>query len=306
MEELVLVLGSVAGACTAVAMDKIPKRKNNKQIIGTSSTIKSQIQSLKIEKEILTKTISRLYQQESELSKVHRDKLLLRYQHQLGIVITRIDKLEMASKHPDLGPLGDGLITLMDQKLSHLDQRLNEISSKIAVTIIPTPQTKQPEPIKEIIYEKPQMKKVETQTDIQKPKEEYISKPFIEIPIPENHRSVEITTLTEIPNRIPEFPLEFVKPAIAAPKQITKQEVINPVVEIEQPKQAEIQPLEIPQSVIETSHIEQQTPIEKKIQIPTALKIPEEEKLEEDDRDIDKIKSEIMKALSKLEQVEVE
>src|SRR5256885_6880972 len=124
MEELVLVLGSVAGACTAVAMDKIPKRRNRKQIIGTSSTIKSQIQSFKIEKEILTKTISRLYQQESELSKVHRDKLLLRYQHQLGIVITRIEKLETASKHPDLGPLGDGLITLMDQKLSHLDQRL--------------------------------------------------------------------------------------------------------------------------------------------------------------------------------------
>ncbi|MBI3622926.1 hypothetical protein HY212_02485 [Candidatus Pacearchaeota archaeon] len=313
MEELVLVLGSVAGACTAVAMDKIPKRKNNKQIIGTSSTIKSQIQSLKIEKEILTKTISRLYQQESELSKVHRDKLLLRYQHQLGIVITRIEKLEMASKHPDLGPLGDGLITLMDQKLSNLDQKLNEISSKIAITTIPAPQTKQPEPIKEIVYEKPQMKKVEIKTEIQKPKEEYVSKPFIEIPIPENHRSVEITTLTEIPNRIPEFPLEFVKPAVATPKQITKQEVINPIVEIEQPKQVEIQPLEIPkpvietpQPVIETSHLEQQTPIEKKIQIPTALKIPEEEKLEEDDKDIDKIKSEIMKALSKLEQVEVE
>jgi hypothetical protein len=307
MEELVLVLGSVAGACTAVAMDKIPKRKNNKQIIGTSSTIKSQIQSLKIEKEILTKTISRLYQQESELSKVHRDKLLLRYQHQLGIVITRIEKLETASKHPDLGPLGDGLITLMDQKLSHLDQRLNEISSKIAITTIPVPQTKQPEPIKEIVYEKPQMKKVETKTDIQKPKEEYVSKPFIEIPIPENHRSVEITTLTEIPNRIPEFPLEFVKPVVATPKQIAKQEVINPVVEIEQPKQVEIQPLvEIPKLIIETPHLEQQTPIEKKIQIPTALKIPEEEKLEEDDKDIDKIKSEIMKALSKLEQVEVE
>ncbi|HET6458719.1 MAG TPA: hypothetical protein VFG24_07575 [Nitrosopumilaceae archaeon] len=320
MEELVLVLGSVAGACTAVAMDKIPKRRNNKQIIGTSSIIKSQIQSLKIEKEILTKTISRLYQQESELSKVNRDKLLLRYQHQLGIVITRIEKLEMASKHPDLGPLGDGLITLMDQKLSHLDQRLNEISSKIAITAISASQTKQPESIKEIVYEKPQMKKVEIKTEIQKPKGEYASKPFIEIPIPENHRSVEITTLTEISNRIPEFPLEFIKPAVATPKPIAKHEVINPIVEIEQPKQVEIQPLEmpklvieipnpvieIPQPVIETPHLEQQTPIEKKIQIPTALKIPEEEKLEEDDKDIDKIKSEIMKALSKLEQVEVE
>ena len=30
-----------------------------------------------------------------------------------------------------MGPLGDGLITLMDQKLSQLDQRLYELTSKI-------------------------------------------------------------------------------------------------------------------------------------------------------------------------------
>jgi len=311
MEELVLVLGSVAGACTAVAMDKIPKRKNNKQVLGSNTSIKNQIQSLKIEKEILTKTISRLYQQEPELSKIHRDKLLLRYQHQLGLVITKIEKLEAASKHPDLGPLGDGLITLMDQKLSQLDKRLNEISSKITISTISAPQTKQPELIREIVPEKPQIKKIETKIEIQKLNDEYDTKPFIEIPIPANHKSVEITTLTEIPNKISEFPLEFIKPAVATPKQ----ETVNPIVQTEQPKQTEIQPmneipkpvLEIPNLTTETSHSEQlQALIEKKIQIPAALKIPEEEKLEEDDKDIDKIKNEIMKALSKLEQVEVE
>jgi len=311
MEELVLVLGSVAGACTAVAMDKIPKRKNNKQVLGTNTSIKNQIQSLKIEKEILTKTISRLYQQEPELSKIHRDKLLLRYQHQLGLVITKIEKLEAVSKHPDLGPLGDGLITLMDQKLSQFDKRLNEISSKITISTITAPQTKQPELIREIVPEKPQIKKIETKIEVQKSNDEYGTKPFIEIPIPANHKSVEITTLTEIPNKISEFPLEFIKPAVATPKQGT----VNPIVQTEQPKQTEIQPmneipkpvLEIPNLTTETSHSEQlQALIEKKIQIPAALKIPEEEKLEEDDKDIDKIKNEIMKALSKLEQVEVE
>ena len=297
MEELVLVLGSVAGACTAVALDKIPKRKNNKQVLGTNTSIKNQIQSLKIEKEILTKTISRLYQQEPELSKIHRDKLLLRYQHQLGLVITKIEKLEAASKHPDLGPLGDGLITLMDQKLSQLDKRLNEISSKITISTIPAPQTKQPELIREIVPEKPQIKKIETKIEVQKSKDEYGTKPFIEIPIPANHKSVEITTLTEIPNKISEFPLEFIKPAVVAPKQT----------EIQSMKEIPKPVLEIPNLAIETSHSEHlQAMIEKKIQIPAALKIPEEEKLEEDDKDIDKIKNEIMKALSKLEQVEVE
>ena len=297
MEELVLVLGSVAGACTAVAMNKIPKRKNNKQVLGTNTGIKNQIQSLKIEKEILTKTISRLYQQEHELSKIHRDKLLLRYQHQLGLVITKSEKLEAASKHPDLGTLGDGLITLMDQKLSQLDKRLNEISSKITISTITAPQTKQPELIREIVPEKPQIKKIETKIEVQKSNDEYGTKPFIEIPIPANHKSVEITTLTEIPNKISEFPLEFIKPAVVAPKQT----------EIQSMKEIPKPVLEIPNLAIETSHSEHlQAMIEKKIQIPAALKIPEEEKLEEDDKDIDKIKNEIMKALSKLEQVEVE
>ena len=300
MQELVLVLGSVAGACTAVAIDKIPKRKNDKFVLRANPVIKSQIQSLEIEKDILTKTISRLYQNESELSKIQRDKLLLRYQNQLGLVIVKIEKLEAASKHPDIGPLGDGLITLMDQKLSQLDQRLHEISSKMTV-VTNTPQIKQPESIKEVAEEKPQIKKIETK--IESPKEKtYTAMPQVEIPVSEYHKSVEIITLTEIPNKIPEFPLEFVKPSpVVPPKQVKEETIKEHHIDIEKPRIREVE------QIIELSKPEPvQPPVERKIQIPSAVKIPEDEKLEDDDKDIDKIKNEIMKALSKLEQVEVE
>ena len=76
---------------------------------------------------------ARLYQHEVGVSKIQRDRLLIRYQQQLGVVLAKIEKMEAVSKHPDLGPLGDGLITLMDQKLSQLDKRLYELSSKINV-----------------------------------------------------------------------------------------------------------------------------------------------------------------------------
>ena len=299
MQELVLVLGSVAGACTAVAIDKIPKRKNDKFVLRANPIIKNQIQSFKIEKDILTKTIARLYLNESEFSKIQRDKLLLRYQNQLGLVIAKIEKLEAASKHPDIGPLGDGLITLMDQKLSQLDQRLHEISSKIIVGSI-TPQIKQ-EPIKEVTVEKPEIKKIETKFESSSEKI-YTPMPSIGVPFTGSHKSVELTTLTEIPNRMPEFPLEFVKPAaIVSAKQIKDEIITEQHVEIEKPKIREVE------QIIEAPKPEPvQPPVEKKIQIPSAVKIPEDEKLEDDDKDIDKIKSEIMKALSKLEQVEVE
>lgn len=291
MQELVLVLSSVAGACTAVAMDRIPKRKNNKLIFRANPVIKNQIQSLKIEKEVLTKTISRLYQQDSELTKIQRDKLLLRYQHQLGLIIAKIEKLEDANRHPDLGPLGDGLITLMDQKLSQLDQRLHEISSKI--TISPSiPQIKQSESIKEVFHEK-QIIKIEPKTEVQKANH---SNTPIEV-LAEPHKSVELITLTEIPNKMPEFPIGLVRPNIAVQKQVEL--VGNTSIHME--SKSKIQPvIEIPKSE------PLPPPVDKKIQIPVAVKIPEDEKLDDDDKDIDKIKSEIMKVLSKLEQVEVE
>jgi hypothetical protein len=319
MEEIALVLSSLAGACTAVALDKIPRHKHSR-IITVNSAIENQLHSLRIEKEILVKTISRLYQEESNISKIQRDKLLIRYQHQLGIIIAKIEKLETASKYPDLGPIGDSLITLMDNKLSKLDQRLHEISSKISVNPVPATTTlqstqfvKQPEQQKQTIQDKPLGEKVEIKTEIQKDKKdtqkEEIRKPMppIEIPIPDRHRSVELSTLTEIPSKMPEFPAEFIKPT----KVETAKIIVEPIKEI----------LELPQQIISveaTPHVTKEEPksietpnvqverVEKKLQLPSSIKIPEDEKIEDDDKDLDKIKNEIMKALSKLEQVEVE
>ena len=318
MEEIALVLSSLAGACTAVAMDKVPKIKRNKQTLTVNAAIENQLQSLKMEKEILTKTVARLHQQESAVSGIQKDKLLIRYQHQLGTVIAKIEKIEAVSKYPDLGPLGDSIISLMDNRLTQLDQRLHEISSKISVNSITQP--KQVEKPTEPILEKPQIKKIETKLEAQKEKIEAQKEkiefeertptflPAIEIPIPEKHRTVELSTLTEITNKIPEFPADLIRPTKVETHIIQEEIKSNIVIEepilvpqpiIQSPKE-EIVMIELPKP-----EVVQQEP-EKKIQLPTPMKIPEEEKLEDDDKDLDKIKSEIMKALSKLEQVEVE
>jgi hypothetical protein len=315
MEEIALIFSSLAGACTAVALDKVPKIKRSKQTPTINSAIVNQLHSLRMEKEILSKTITRLHQQESDVTRIQKDKLLLRYQHQLGIVITKIEKLEAASKYPDFGPVGDSLISLMDNRLSQLDQRLYEISSKITVNT-PT-QPKQVERSAETIQENLQPKKTEPKLEIQKEKIEMQEErsgwlPAIEVPTNEKHRTVELSTLTEITNKVPQFPAEFIRPTQVEP-EIT-QKVIEPVI-IEEPIRIE-EPIIVPQSSIQNVKEEIQLELpkpelvqpepEKKIQLPAAIKIPEEEKLEDDDKDLDKIKSEIMKALSKLEQVEVE
>ncbi len=320
MEEIALVFSSLAGACTAVALDKIPRRKF-KQTITISSAVENQLHSLRTEKEILTKTITRLHNDDSNISRVQRDKLLVRYQHQIGMIIAKIEKLEMVSRYPDLGPVGDSLITLMDAKLSKMDQRLHEISSKITVnTVQPVAppvqqqtvkqtvhQTRQ-EPPQQINQEKIKVEKIEPKVEIQQQTEvprERISEssPTVDMYLPERRISVELSTLTTIPNKMPEFPAEFIKPTVTSEPKVEKQE---PKVEVPQI----IVPIE-PTSLVTSEKSEALLPkpeivVEKKIQMPTPIKIPDEEKIEDDDKDLDRIKNEIMKALSKLEQVEVE
>jgi len=293
MQEIAILLSSLAGACTAAAVKKFPKGKHTVSILGANVHIKNQINSLKLEKEILTKTISRLYQHESELSKTQRDRLLLKYQHQLGVVLAKIEKLEEASKHPDLGPLGEGLVTLMDQKLSTLDKRLYELSSKINLvnTQIPTGKSEQQMSEKKIKEElKPH---VQTKTEIIQTKllDPVSSKP---------HRPFEITTLTELPEKIPE---SFFKSQVMVPQ--VKDELIKPQKEqVELVQHTSVVP-QVEQSKIEQSQEQPNSPPVVKKPTPKVI-LPEDDKEEEDVDDLDKIKGEIMKTLSKLEQAEVE
>jgi len=319
MQEIVLILSSLAGVATAVAARKMPRGKNQLLSLGASSHIKSQINSLKIEKDILTKTITRLYQTDSEFSKIQKDKLLLRYQHQLGIVLAKLEKLEQASEHPDLGPIGDGLITLMDQKLSKLDDRLYEISSKMASTKTETPKTKESEvknqESKPFNFEKPKETKTEP----------------IAVPPTRSRQSFELTTLTNISRKESKFPLlidveskqEIVDP-MPQPKVI-QSEIIKPkeeiVQEITQPRAKVEDKIEIIQSFTPKAEpvLETKPDIDKEVAKITehkALPEPEAEQkprpitldddFDDDADDLDKIKENIMKVMSKLDQAEVE
>ena len=321
MQEIVIILSSLVGVATAAAVRKMPRDKNQLLSLGASSHIKSQITTLKIEKDILTKTISRLYQTDSEFSKIQKDKLLLKYQHQLGIILARLEKLEQASKHPDLGPVGDGLITLMDQKLSKLDDRLYELSSKITSAKIQTPEIKK-EQIKQKISES-----IKETFNFETSKEVKI-KP-VEIPATRSRQSFELTTLTNVPRKEIKFPSfekeeikQVVKPMpqpkiiqteLIKPKEKIIQEVITSRKEIIQeiitPKQKVEDKIEIIQSV--TSKLEIIPDIKKEVAKINEHKALPEPKLatfddDFDEDDLDKIKGDIMKVLSKLDQAEVE
>jgi hypothetical protein len=267
--------------------------KNNQQPkIGANTHVQNQLHSLEIEKDILTKTISRLYDDESGLSKIQRDKLLLRYQHQLGVIISRIEKLQIVSKHPDLGPLGEGLITLMDQKLSQLDQRLYELSSKIQIS--------QNEKVETVTKEiKTQVKPSETESLVTA---KITVDPISQLNIPkidneEVKKKFEITTLTSVP-KLDSYKQSKYDQMLAQ----LDSDVITPPT---QPKKIKLDVQ--PEEKIITNKINPEIPSQNNEEkIKPVIHLPEEPELDDDDDDIAEIKAKVMETLSKIEQAEVD
>ena len=263
--------------------------------IGANAHVINQINSLQVEKDILTKTISRLYDNDSDLNKIQRDRLLLRYQHQLGVVIARTKKLETVSKHPDLGPLGEGLITLLDQKLSQLAQRLYELTSKIQIA-----EEQKENPLKK------QAKTTPKTSQSTKPVFEKPISDFIEKPIQPSDKKFEITTLTsyskmdsvkqtKYDQMLSQLDSDVIAPAKKSPplnikpkQEVTAAETIVPETTLPATKAPEIIKPQVP---------EQPKP---------SVQIPSEPEDDDDDDDLDKIRSDILKTLSKIEQAEVD
>ena len=159
---------------------------------------KNEANSLIIERDILTKTIFRVYQQDSNLTKIQRDKLLTRYQHQLAVVVTKIEEIGNAMKHTGTNPLDEGLFTAMEQKLSRIDEKVQEMSSKI------TSSNKR--------AERQIQKNIQSSVQKNKKKSAYPSDMRLSS---KNHVPLEITTLTQVPNELPEFFRRKLKPSVS-------------------------------------------------------------------------------------------
>lgn len=267
--------------------------KNNQQPkIGANTHVQNQLHSLEIEKDILTKTISRLYDDESGLSKIQRDRLLLRYQHQLGVIISRIEKLQIVSKHPDLGPLGEGLITLMDQKLSQLDQRLYELSSKIQIS-----QNEKVETVTKEITTQVKPSKTESLVTAKIAVDTISQLNIPKIDNEEVKKKFEITTLTSVP-KLDSYKQSKYDQMLAQ----LDSDVITPPT---QPKKIKLDVQ--PEEKIITNKINPEIPSQNNEEkIKPVIHLLEEPELDDDDDDIAEMKAKIMKTLSKIEQAEVD
>jgi len=152
---------------------------------------KNEINTLVLEHDILTKTIFRLYRQDSHLTKIQRDKLLTRYQYQLGIITAKIKKLEEIITNKDANTLEERLVSVIEQKFSNMDKKIQAALDSKNSSQIQHPEQKS--------------------TKSRKEEDSWLGRKAknahslgLELSS-HKHKPLEITTLTEVPSKLPEF-----------------------------------------------------------------------------------------------------
>lgn len=282
MQELALLISSLAGAASAVAVHKIP-RGARISTIGASRRVRSEVESLENERNLLDKAVARLYD-EPDLR--GRDELLEKYQGRISEIRARVEALEAAGSHPDLGPVGEGLITLMDQKLSSFDARLREMSAKMQAP-------------------RPEKERAEKRDVRPRPEKERAPEP----PAPDKGKALDMVTLTVHPAGAALAAPQIPEP-VAAPKAQVKDPIAEPI-QVESQSRADepaVEPqLPADEPAIEPSREPQPAPATPSSDLAAGQDEAGQTALDEyDDENLEDLKKDILKALDKIEQAEVE
>ena len=279
--------------------------------------VKNEINTLVLEHDILTKTIFRLYQQDSHLTKIQRDKLLTRYQHQLAVVVTKIEEIGNAMRNTGTNHSDEGLFAAMEQKLSRIDEKVQEMSSKITT---PKKQTGR----------QAQKSALNMQSSVQKRKKKSVYIPDMKLDS-NNHTPLEITTLTQVPTELPEFFRKKPKPSVSKIQHVEpsdNEKAVKIVENVSEVKVTQSNVCEYPDctnpkfsnkhcSVHTDPNAKESITSEKKVvlsgleveKMPQAEiddGLPDDSNLEDDDVDISALTKKMNESLDKLDQAEVE
>ena len=289
--------------------------------------IKNEINTLVLEHDILTKTIFRLYQQDSHLTKIQRDKLLTRYQYQLGIITAKIKKLEEIITNKDANTLEERLVSVIEQKFSNMDKKIQAALDSKNSSQIQHPKQKSTKSRKE---EYSGQKDEKNAYSLGLELDSY------------KHKPLEITTLSEVPSKIPEFFQSNFKPPKLKVENIQSTVDVAKVVENVNVIQSNVctnpgctnpkftnkycsvhtdsyeNKASLPSLGLEQPETKQHTlkenPVELSAQESSSelaqekkdSKLSQDDDLEENDDDVKDIKAQIEKSLANLDQAEVE
>jgi len=127
---------SAAVIITRVSRSKTSLKKKHERLIKPFSTAKTELQSLLFEKSLLSQSITRVYEAsyEGKIDSIERDRLLLKYKQQLDSYDKKIADLQSVVDITELVDMRNGLVSLLEGKITAIDQKMKEISNKYGIS----------------------------------------------------------------------------------------------------------------------------------------------------------------------------
>ncbi len=132
--------GVISGAVilTRISRSKTSSslKKKHDLLIKPFSTTKAELQSLLFEKSLLSQSITRVYEAsyEGKIDSIDRDRLLLKYKQQLDSYDKKITDLQSVVDITELVDMRNGLVSLLEGRITAIDQKLAEISNKYGIS----------------------------------------------------------------------------------------------------------------------------------------------------------------------------
>jgi hypothetical protein len=141
-EEILLIAAFVlAGAISGVViLNRISRSKTSLKkkgrFIKPYSTTKEELQSLQFEKSLISQSITRVYEAsyEGKIDLIERDRLLLKYKQQLDSYDKKIGDLQSLVDISELADMRNGLVSLLEGRITAIDHKLAEISTKYGIS----------------------------------------------------------------------------------------------------------------------------------------------------------------------------
>jgi hypothetical protein len=132
--EIALIAGSsVAGAISAAFIGRLSWSKGDKRQPRSTGAARAELISLLFEKNLAAEAITRVYEayQEGRIDRLERDRLLLKYKQQLDSLNQRIAHLQPVADYAEMTETRNNLVSLLENKISALDQKLLDMKSGV-------------------------------------------------------------------------------------------------------------------------------------------------------------------------------
>jgi hypothetical protein len=129
---------SAAVILTRISRNKTSSslKKKHDLLIKPFRTTKAELQSLLFEKSLLSQSITRVYEAsyEGKIDSIERDRLLLKYKQQLDSYDKKITDLQSVVDITELVDMRNGLVSLLEGRITAIDRKLAEISNKYGIS----------------------------------------------------------------------------------------------------------------------------------------------------------------------------